>query len=286
MFVVGLLLVAQTGSATPPKFAPNCLTPLDSAITLACAGDALMRRAVEPDADDDQRDGSWEDAANAYRRAANLATDPIVKRYALERLETVFDGQHLDRARDADPVLRELIALTPSDLDPLFRLARVEEREELFDAAESTLLAAKQMKPDEIAPYRELAQFFARRAAALSAEKARQERADRGPDSEDGPDKDGVYRLREGIDPPKNLTSNWSAPLSAEATASGVTGAVALAIVVGSDGSVTDAKVIQSVPMLDDTAIATVRQWRFAPATLDGRAVPVRMTVVVNFKQH
>ena len=277
------LLVLQTALPTPAKFAPNCLVPPDAAISMVCAGDALMRRAVDPDADDDQRDTSWEGAAEAFRRAANLVTDPAVKKYALERLEAVYDETHLDRPRDADPVLRELIALSPRDLTPLFRLARVEEREEQFDAAESTLLAAKQMKPDDIAPYRELAQFFARRAASLSADKDRQDRADRSAETNDGPDKDGVYRLREGIRPPARFSSGAAVRLPADATASGVTGAVTLEIVVGTDGSVTDAKVLRSVPMLDSTALATVQQWRFAPAELDGRAVPVRMTVTINF---
>lgn len=278
-----VLLALQAASPAIPKLMPNCLAPADAAISMACAGDALMGRAVAPDADDDQRDTSWESAAEAFRRAANLATDPSVKKYALERLETLYDQKHLDRPRDADPVVRELVALSPLDLAPLFRLARVEEREEQFDAAESTLLAAKQMKPDEIDPYRELAQFFARRAAALSADKERQARADRPADSGDGPDKDGVYRLREGIQAPRRVSSGAPVALPADAIASGVSGAVTMEIVVGGDGAVTDAKVIRSVPMLDSTALATVQQWRFTPAALDGHVVPVRMTVTLNF---
>jgi protein TonB len=38
------------------------------------------------------------------------------------------------------------------------------------------------------------------------------------------------------------------------------------------------------VPLLDDAAVAAVRQWRFTPALLNGEPVPVVMTVTVNFK--
>jgi protein TonB len=268
--------------SVPTGFAPNCAAPPDAAISSLCAGEELMRRAIAPDADDEQRDSSWEHASEAFRRAADLSHDPAAKRFALERLETVYDEKHLDRARDAEPVLRELIVLSPADLAPLFRLARVQERQEQFEGAESTLLAAHQMKPDEIEPYRELAQFFARRAAALSAERERQDRADHPRDSNQ-PGRDGIYRLGEGVPAPEKISPDLPVSLPADVVASGVKGSVALEIVVGVDGRVTDARVLRSVPMLDATALATVRQWRFRPVVLDGRPIPVRMTVVLNF---
>ena len=48
-------------------------------------------------------------------------------------------------------------------------------------------------------------------------------------------------------------------------------------------GGVSDAKVVRSIPMLDDAALATVKQWRYAPTLVEGRAVPVKMVVAVNF---
>jgi TonB family protein len=35
--------------------------------------------------------------------------------------------------------------------------------------------------------------------------------------------------------------------------------------------------------MLDDAALEAVKQWRFQPTIIDGRAVPPRLTVTVNF---
>ena len=52
---------------------------------------------------------------------------------------------------------------------------------------------------------------------------------------------------------------------------------------IDSEGNVESASVLRSVPLLDDAAIAAVKQWKYEPATLDGRPVRVRYTVIVNF---
>ena len=46
----------------------------------------------------------------------------------------------------------------------------------------------------------------------------------------------------------------------------------------------TDLKVLRSVPLLDEAAIEAVRQWTYTRTFLDGVAVPVIMTVTVNFQ--
>ena len=45
----------------------------------------------------------------------------------------------------------------------------------------------------------------------------------------------------------------------------------------------TDVNVLRSVPLLDEAAIAAVRQWQYTPTLLNGVPVPVIMTVTVNF---
>lgn len=57
-------------------------------------------------------------------------------------------------------------------------------------------------------------------------------------------------------------------------------GNVMLNAVLDEKGSVTDVKVVRSLhPDLDESAIATLRKWQFAPATLDGTPVPVLISV-------
>ena len=60
-------------------------------------------------------------------------------------------------------------------------------------------------------------------------------------------------------------------------------GAVVVDAVIGPDGKVQSVKVIHSVPGLDQAAVDAVRQWEYTPSLLNGVAVAVVMTVVVNF---
>ena len=45
-----------------------------------------------------------------------------------------------------------------------------------------------------------------------------------------------------------------------------------------------DARVLRSIPMLDAVALEAVRRWRYDPTTIDGKPIPVIMTVSVNFE--
>ena len=61
-------------------------------------------------------------------------------------------------------------------------------------------------------------------------------------------------------------------------------GDVWLAVIVGTDGQVRDARVYRSlVPDLDREAIAAATRWRFTPARLDGRPVEVQATISMSF---
>ena len=63
-----------------------------------------------------------------------------------------------------------------------------------------------------------------------------------------------------------------------------VAGTVIIEAVIGIDCTVRDAKILRSIPLLDDAALAAVRQWRYTPTTLNGIPVPVVMTVSVRFE--
>jgi TonB family protein len=62
-----------------------------------------------------------------------------------------------------------------------------------------------------------------------------------------------------------------------------VEGTVMVSALVGADGTVKDAKVQTSIPMLDSAALDAVRQWTFMPAT-DAAGTPVEARVVVPVK--
>jgi periplasmic protein TonB len=68
------------------------------------------------------------------------------------------------------------------------------------------------------------------------------------------------------------------------ARASRVQGVVIIEATIDSRGNVESATVLRSIPLLDQAALDAVRQWKFTPTLLNGVAVPVIMTVTVNFE--
>lgn len=63
-----------------------------------------------------------------------------------------------------------------------------------------------------------------------------------------------------------------------------VQGTVILHVLVGKNGEVEDVEVLKGLPKgLSEAAVAAVRQWRFEPATVDGKPVPARATLTFNF---
>jgi protein TonB len=67
------------------------------------------------------------------------------------------------------------------------------------------------------------------------------------------------------------------------AKAAGVQGIVIIEVIIGTDGTVNEAKVLRPVPELDKAAIDAVMQWKYTPTLLNGEPVSVVMTVTVTF---
>ncbi len=62
-------------------------------------------------------------------------------------------------------------------------------------------------------------------------------------------------------------------------------GTVILWLIVGTDGQGHDIRVARSIGMgLDLAAVNAVKEWRFEPATYEGKPVPVQINVEVNFR--
>jgi protein TonB len=93
---------------------------------------------------------------------------------------------------------------------------------------------------------------------------------------------DGAIRVGGNIKPPKKIRD--VRPVYPEvAKAASVKGMVIVEARVSADGSVEEARVLRSIPLLDQAAIDAVMQWRFTPTLMNGVPVPVIMTVTVNF---
>jgi len=69
------------------------------------------------------------------------------------------------------------------------------------------------------------------------------------------------------------------------ARSQGVEGDVTLDALIDETGRVTRVRTVSGPGLLQEAAADTVRQWKYKPATLDGNAVTMRVTVTVKFRK-
>ena len=91
-----------------------------------------------------------------------------------------------------------------------------------------------------------------------------------------------VYDEGPGITPPR--VTHRVRPERRQSGKFRFTGKVVVSLVVSSAGLPTNVKILQGMDnAVDQTVVAAVKQWRFAPGKKDGKAVAVRITEDVNF---
>jgi len=87
-----------------------------------------------------------------------------------------------------------------------------------------------------------------------------------------------------GKDVPAPKRTHFVSPVfPLEAQAAGQRGIVILELVIDTAGKVSTADVLRSVPPFDEAALTAVRQWEYEVTKVDGKAVPVRLTVPITF---
>jgi TonB family protein len=62
-----------------------------------------------------------------------------------------------------------------------------------------------------------------------------------------------------------------------------IQGAVLVDALVDTSGRISSMKVVSGPPLLHQAAMDSLRQWKYQPATLDGKAVPMHLTVTIQF---
>ncbi len=93
-----------------------------------------------------------------------------------------------------------------------------------------------------------------------------------------------IYRVGGDVSAPKPIFKP-EPPYTKEARKDKIQGSVQLSLVVDAEGKVTEAWVVKALdPGLDQSALRTVRTWKFQPAMRNGKPVPVRVTVETEFK--
>ena len=140
-----------------------------------------------------------------------------------------------------------------------------------YDRARDLAVAAKtaaDKATTDATSARERAEFEeARRAKAAAARREKLAKA---------------VRVGGQIRPPVRL--NEVAPVyPAIAQSARVQGDVVIEATIDEEGTVADARVVKSVPMLDQAALDAVRQWQYRPSLLNGVPTAVITTVTVKF---
>ena len=96
---------------------------------------------------------------------------------------------------------------------------------------------------------------------------------------------DGRYsRMSPGMKPPK-LIHSVEPVYPAAAKAERIAGIVILETLINEQGTIDDVRVMKGLPQgLDQAAVDAVKQWRFEPASIDGKVVPVIFNLTINFR--
>jgi TonB family protein len=102
--------------------------------------------------------------------------------------------------------------------------------------------------------------------------------------AQSGKKDDKVYKVADGITPPK-LLKKVEPKYTPEAKDARIEGAVVLKVVVTAEGKADNIEVVKGLdPGLDQNAMDAVAQWVFQPGTKDGQPVNVAATIEINFR--
>ena len=98
------------------------------------------------------------------------------------------------------------------------------------------------------------------------------------------PDASGIYHVGNGVLPPQ-IIYGPDAKFTDQARAAKYGGNAGVALIVDAQGNPQNVHMMNHLKMgLDEQALAAVKQYKFKPATLQGKPVPVEVNIVVHFK--
>ena len=95
-------------------------------------------------------------------------------------------------------------------------------------------------------------------------------------------DDEAVYDLGPGVTPPRVIKQ--TAPQYPNGRGVRASGSVIIGLIVSSKGLPKDPHILKSLDKdLDQSAVDAVKEWRFAPAQKDGKAIAVRVSLQIEF---
>ncbi|MBL8138766.1 MAG: tetratricopeptide repeat protein [Acidobacteria bacterium] len=109
------------------------------------ANDALLAKAIDN-----------------YKVAGEKIQDPLWKRRSLEFLVSAYGPDKLNDPTMAEPIVKQMIELDPSDPGNYFQLAQIYENSGEYELAEQTFLKSKEAKASDPNVYMQIAGYYNR----------------------------------------------------------------------------------------------------------------------------
>jgi len=122
-------------------------------------------------------------AIENYKKSAQLEQDPKIKKLAMEYLVAAYGPDKLNQPEEAEPILRRMIEMDPSEPSNYTYLSRIFEENGDYEQAEQLLVKAREMKQNDPGVYMTLATFYNRQGEFDKSMEALKARADKEPNN-------------------------------------------------------------------------------------------------------
>jgi len=128
------------------------------------ANDALLTKAIDN-----------------YKKSAELEQAQNIKQLAMEYLVAAYGPDKLNEPGEAEPILRRMIELAPTEPSNYTYLSRIYEENGDYEQAEQLLIKAREMRPTDSGVYVTLAAFYNRQGEFDKTMEALHARGEREP---------------------------------------------------------------------------------------------------------
>jgi tetratricopeptide (TPR) repeat protein len=128
-----------------------------------------------------ENDENLKKAEANYLQASEKASDPLIRRRAIEYLVALYGPDKLNTPEKSEPLVKRLIEIDPNDPSSYYVLGKVYEDAAKLEEAEQAYLKAAAIKPGDPEPYQLLAGFYDRKGDWAKAVEAMGKRAENDP---------------------------------------------------------------------------------------------------------
>jgi tetratricopeptide (TPR) repeat protein len=140
-----------------------------------------------------ENDGYIQKAIGNYKKAAEIDTDPKMKKLAMEYLVAAYGSEKLNDPAAAEPIVQQMIQMDPGEPAAYFQLSKIYEDAGRYEEAEQALLKAKEAKPRDPAVYSALSGFYNRQGDFTKTMEALNQAATLEPNNPEGYQRVAVF---------------------------------------------------------------------------------------------